>query len=285
MTQLSIEKLIEIGKNKLLESGNQNSRSDAISIITKVLKKTKLDLIIYNEQKVKESKCIEIFGKINQRCEGKPISKIFGKKEFYSRKFFVNLSVLDPRPESELLVEVIKNKLIKKFSGTRILELGVGSGCLIISIMLELKNIQTSGVGVDLCEKALKVAKRNISNFGLDTKIEVFKSDWFSSVKEKFDLIISNPPYIKRTEIKKLSKDVRDFDPYLSLDGGESGVENYKKIAKKAKNHLKSDGMIILELGYNQLKSVDLIFKENGFKRILLEKDLQGINRVVVYSK
>ena len=135
-----------------------------------------------------------------------------------------------------------------------------------------------------ICDKALKVAKKNISYFGLNTKIKVYKSNWFSSVKEKFNLIISNPPYIKRMEIEKLSKDVRDFDPYLSLDGGESGVENYKKIAKKAKSHLKSDGMIILEIGFNQLQSVDLIFKENGFKRILLEKDLQGINRVVVYN-
>ena len=104
MTQYSIEKLIEIGRDRLLQGGNQNSRSETISIIAKVLKKPKLDLIINNEQKVKESKCVEIFSKINERCKGKPISKIFGKKEFFSRQFFVNTSVLDPRPESELLV-------------------------------------------------------------------------------------------------------------------------------------------------------------------------------------
>ncbi|MFL2660845.1 MAG: peptide chain release factor N(5)-glutamine methyltransferase [Alphaproteobacteria bacterium] len=283
MTQYSIEELIEIGRNKLLKSGNQTSRSDTISIIGKVLKKTNLDLIINNEEKVKESQCIEIFNKIKQRYIGKPISKIFGKKEFYSREFFVNTSVLDPRPESELLVEVIKKKIIQ-FPKIDILELGVGSGCLIISLILELEKIKINGVGVDLCEKAIKVAKKNISNFGLNKKIKIYRSNWFSNVKEKFNIIISNPPYIKRMEIKKLSNDVKNFDPYLSLDGGNSGVESYKKIAKKAKDYLKPDAIIVLELGYDQLESVDNIFKENGFKRILLEKDLQGINRVVVYS-
>ena len=284
MTQYSIEKLIEFGRNKLLKSGNVSSRSDAISIIGKVLNKTNLDIIINNYEEVNNCKCIEIFSKINQRCKGKPISKIFGKKEFYSREFFVNTSVLDPRPESELLVDVIKEKLKTKFSKINILELGVGSGCLIISIMLELKKNKVDGVGIDICEKALKVANKNISNFGLNKKIRIYKSNWFSNVKKKFNIIVSNPPYIKRIEIQKLSNDVKDFDPYLSLNGGNSGVESYKNIAKKAKYHLKSDGFIVLELGYNQLRSVDAIFKENGFKRILLEKDLQGINRVVVYS-
>ena len=142
-----------------------------------------------------------------------------------------------------MLVEVIKKKIITKFANPQILELGIGSGCLIISLILELKKNTICAEGIDLCEKALKVAKQNISYFGLNKKIKVYKSNWFSNVKGKFNIIISNPPYVKSMEIKNLSKDVKNFDPYLSLDGGESGVESYKKIAKKAKDYLKTNGL------------------------------------------
>ena len=160
-----------------------------------------------------------------------------------------------------------KLKKIKK-NNLKILDLGTGSGCLLISIILEIKRKNIYYVAADKCVKALEVAEKNAKKFGIEKKINFIQSDWFSNIREKFDLIVSNPPYIKKGLIKDLCESVKSFDPYLSLNGGKCGLEAYKIIAKHSKKFLKSKGLVCTEIGYDQKKDVKKIFKMNDFRII-----------------
>ncbi len=250
-------------------------------LLSSLLNKSLVEIISKRDLKISEKKKKKFLKKIFLRNLGKPISKLIGTREFYSRKFFINSFTLDPRPESEIIIDCIK-KL--KNNNLKILDLGTGSGCLLISIMLELKKKAISGVGVDICEEALKVAKKNAKKFGVNKNLSFIRSDWFSEIKQKFDLIISNPPYIKRTEINKLSKEVKCYDPYISLDGGNSGLAAYKVIAKYSKKFLNNNGTICLEIGFNQKKDVINIFEEYNLKKIDELKDLSEKDRVLVFK-
>ncbi len=274
--------LIYDGKKILSESGIKNAVDEARLIIKKTLKKNELEFIAFQNEKISSKQINSILHNFIERTRGKPVSKIFGFKEFFSNEFIVNKNVLDPRPETELLVELtIKNLLKKKDKKISLLELGVGSGCLIISILLSLKKNKVSALGVDICKKALDTADKNLKKFNLEKKLKLKKSDWFSDIHEKFDIIISNPPYIKTSDIKSLDKEVKFYDPHIALDGGFNGLRCFERIATDAKFHLKQNGMVLLEIGFGQINPVKKIFEKKGYKIFLKEKDLQGIIRVV----
>ena len=193
--------------------------------------------------------------------------------------------MLDPRPETELLVELA----IKEFFELRewkvsLLELGVGSGCVIISILLSTKKNKVSALGIDISDKALNVADKNNKKFKLEKILKLKKSDWFSNVHGKFDIIVSNPPYVRTSEIKNLDKEVKLYDPFIALNGGLKGLGCFEKIAREAKCHLKENGIILLEIGFGQINSVKNIFEKMGYETFLKEKDLQGIIRVVGFK-
>ena len=274
------------GQRFLRENGIERPRKETFLITQKIMKKSYLDLLIDPNLIIPFEKKKEILKRMYKRANGKPISKIFGVKEFYSNEFFINSKALDPRPETEFLVDVSKKILEDKVdSRIDILELGVGSGCLIISILLELSNLKTFGLGVDISNDTIRLAKKNIRKFNLERFLKVKKSNWFSNISGKFDLIISNPPYLKTKEICMLRKEVKSYDPFISLDGGFDGLSCYREIAKNAKHFLKENGAICLELGFNQLERVNNIFNRFGYKKVLKEKDLQEIDRVVVYKR
>ena len=280
-----LKSLIYDGKKILSESGVKNAMDEARLIIKKTLKKTELEFINLQSKKISSKQSDSILHNFIERTKGKPISKIFGLKEFFSNEFIVNKNVLDPRPETELLVELtIKNLFKIKDEKISLLELGVGSGCLIISILLSLKKKKVSALGVDICNKALDIAGKNLKKFNLEKKLKLKKSDWFSEVHEKFDVIISNPPYIKTSDIKNLDKDVKFYDPLIALNGGFNGLRCFESIATNAKFHLKQNGIILLEIGFGQINPVKKIFEEMGYKIFLKEKDLQGITRVVGFK-
>jgi release factor glutamine methyltransferase len=223
--------------------------------------------------------------KVFQRSLGKPISKIFGRKEFYSRSFFVNSHTLSPRPESELIIEIIKKKELGKKRMINILDLGCGSGCLIISLILELsKKRVVYGTGVDFCPRALKVAVKNSKFHSVKKYLNFFKSFWFSNITKKFDIIVSNPPYIKQNEIKNLADDVKKYDPIIALNGGLTGLDAFKKIAKDAKKHLKPNGYICVEIGFDQKKQVKKIFEKENFITAARYKDYEGRDRVMIFK-
>ena len=261
-----------------------NKNYESQLLLSNLLNKNIIEILINNELKISEKKKKKFLKKIYFRNLGKPLSKIIGVKEFYSRKFFVNSDTLDPRPESELIVDcVIKLKKLKK-KNLKILDLGTGSGCLLITIILEIKKKDVYYVATDKCERALKIAKKNAKKFGIEKKLNLIQSDWFSNVKEKFDLIISNPPYVKKEQIKNLCKSVARFDPFISLNGGKCGLEAYKIIARHSKRFLKKKGLICLEIGYDQKKDVCRIFKMNDFKIIDGLKDLNNKDRVLIFE-
>ena len=280
-----LKNLIYDGKKILSESGIKNAIDEARLIIKKTLKKTDLEFITSQNQKISSKQSNSILNNFTERTKGKPVSKIFGLKEFFSNEFIVSKNVLDPRPETELLVELtIKNFFKIKNKKMSLLELGVGSGCLIISILLSLKKDKVSALGVDISDKALEIAFENIKKFNLEKKCKLKKSDWFSDIHEKFDIIISNPPYIKTSDIKNLDKEVKFYDPLIALNGGFNGLVCFERIAADAKFHLKQNGIILLEIGFRQINSVKKIFEKMGYKIFLKEKDLQGIIRVVGFK-
>ncbi len=277
--------LIYDGKKILSESGVKNALDEARLIVRKTLKKTELEFITFQNKRVSSKQSNLILHNFIERSKGKPVSKIFGFKEFFSNEFIVNKNVLDPRPETELLVELtIKNLFKIKDKKISLLELGVGSGCLIISILLSLKKKKVSALGVDISNKALDIAEKNIKKFNLEKKLKLKQSDWFSHIDEKFDIIISNPPYIKTSDVKNLEKDVKFYDPLIALNGGFKGLSCFERIATAAKFHLKQNGIILLEIGFGQINSVKEIFEKMGYKIFLKEKDLQGIIRVVGFK-
>ena len=196
-------------------------------------------------------------------------------------EFFVNNQTLIPRPETEIITEyVINNFKDKKLD---ILEIGVGSGCISISIAKYLSNVNI--LGVDINEKAIEVANKNIKYNNVENKVNFIKSDLYKNVKGKFDIIISNPPYIKSDVIETLEDDVKKYEPILALDGGNDGLYFYKKIINDADKFLKDNSYIIFEIGYDQGKDVKTLLEKKQFKEIEIIKDLAGFDRTIIAKK
>lgn len=210
---------------------------------------------------------------------GMPVAKIIHSKWFYGLDFYTNKHTLDPRPDTETLVEAVIKDCIEN-KNRKILDMGTGTGCIICVLC---KNVQgLSGVAIDKSKKALSVAKKNIKKLGLQKQIKTQHSD-FAKFKsnEKFDIIVSNPPYIKHGDTRV--NDSAKFDPKIALYANNNGLSAYEQIAKNAKNLIKSDGKIYLEIGVGQSMSVIKIFEYFGWKFERIEKDLSGINRVLVF--
>jgi release factor glutamine methyltransferase len=214
---------------------------------------------------------------LERRLKSEPLSRIKGIREFWSLPFYINEHTLDPRPETELIVEAVIAR--SDVSTERILDLGTGSGCILISLLYELKN--ATGVGVDINQGALDIAKINASQNGVSERTTFVESNWGENLKEQFDIIVSNPPYIPTTDIEELEKTVKDYDPHLALDGGADGLDCYRLIAKNMKHLLKEDGFFLFEIGQGQRRQVEEILKHEGFGNLFSLKDYNGIERVI----
>ena len=284
--KVEINKNLQFAKSLLKKEQIERPMHEVRLILSKYINNSLLQIgnrePVYLEEKFKN----KFFKNIYQRTKGKPISRILGKKEFFSRSYYIDINTLDPRPETEILVESVIKKIngLKK-KNIKILDLGTGSGCIIISIFLELKKISKKliGSGVDISEKALSIARKNAKVYGLSTKINFFKSDLFSEVTETYDIIVSNPPYIRQDGIEALSNSVKLFDPYLSLNGGKDGLKFYKKIFYKLPHYLKSDGYLFLEIGEGQFEDVVKIFSENKSLKYHFLKDYSKIVRCLIF--
>ena len=264
----------------------KNPRYESILILSQILKKSFLEIFYNDSIELNKKEIKKYLRRIYQRKLLKPISRINGKREFYSRNFFISKHVLDPRPESETLVAVAKRIITNSSKKSlKILELGVGSGCLIISVFLESKNKSLTGLGVDISDGAINLAKKNLNKYDLADSLEIKKSNWFSNVEKKFDLIISNPPYLDSEEINFLDDEVKKYDPLISLDGGKNGLECYNNISKDIWKYLNVDGIVCLEIGFNQSKALQSIFEKQGLVKVLTKKDLLNKDRVIVFKK
>ena len=262
-------------------SGIETSELDARLILKEILSFDDKELIINENYNIPERFIKEIFAIGERRLKGEPISKIFKKRNFYKSTFIISNDVLDPRPETELIVE-IANNFIKKNEVKNILDLGTGSGCILLSILKENKMI--NGLGIDLSKEAINIAQKNSKKLQLDKQSNFLISNWMEAINFKFDIVVSNPPYIASKDIKKLSNNVKNFDPLLSLDGGEDGLNCYRVIVKDLKRVINKNAIIIIEIGYNQSNSVEEIFKNNDFKLLKKYNDINGLDRVLTFQ-
>jgi len=273
-----VSQLIDSGSKILRSKKIQTHKLDAEIVLSNLLKKQRENLIINDDEKVSQH-IINSFNKlIVRRSTKEPLAYIFKNREFWSKNFFVNRNTLIPRPETELLCEnVIK---IFKNNNPYILDVGTGTGCILLSILSEIK--KAKGIGIDISKKAITVAKKNSNNFGLNKRAKFFMSSLDDVNNHKFDLIVSNPPYIKTSDIKNLSDDIRKFEPKIALDGGKDGLDVIKKVIYKSKTILKKLGLLALEIGYGQHYKVSQILKKQGFKEELLVKDYRDNTRCIL---
>tara|TARA_B100000214_G_scaffold359302_1_gene320591 strand:- start:33 stop:869 length:837 start_codon:yes stop_codon:yes gene_type:complete len=262
-------------------SGIETSELDARLILKEILSFDDKELIINENYNIPERFIKEIFAIGERRLKGEPISKIFKKRNFYKSTFIISNDVLDPRPETELIVE-IANNFIKKNEVKNILDLGTGSGCILLSILKENKMI--NGLGIDLSKEAINIAQKNSKKLQLDKQSNFLISNWMEAINFKYDIVVSNPPYIASKEIEKLSKEVKNFDPFLSLDGGDDGLNCYRVIVEDLKRVINKNAIIIIEIGYNQSNSVEEIFKNNDFKLLKKYNDINGLDRVLTFQ-
>lgn len=220
---------------------------------------------------------------IARRAAHEPLDKILGHRAFYKYDFLVNDQVLSPRPDSEVLVETAL-ELIEENQLHSALELGVGSGCLLLSLLAD--NAEMTGVGADISKTALAVAQKNADRLGVKNRVRLIEFDYFKDYfSERFDLIVSNPPYIPSADIKLLEPEVKKYDPLQALDGGADGLEHYRQIARTARDWLNAGGYLIFEAGIGQAEDIVNICSAAGWQPIGVKTDLNGIKRCIILKK
>ena len=277
---MTIQEAIEEATTKLNRAGIQSPKLKARLIMQFILDKTRQYIIVNDLLKLEEKQEEQYFNEIDKIEKGYPIEHITHQKEFMKLNFFVNENVLIPRQDTEILVEEVI-EISKKINSKKILDLCTGSGAIGVSLAKYLPNCEITAV--DISKKALQIAKKNAIINEVEKQITFISSDLFSNLEsQKFDIIVSNPPYIKRNDIENLEEQVKK-EPLIALDGGEDGLDFYKKIIKEAHKYLVSEGYLCLEIGYNQKDEViKLIEKEETFKNIYSKKDLYGIDRIII---
>ena len=275
---MQILELLKIGSNKLKDNKIPSHELDAELILSKILKKKRENLLVNLGEEAKKCDIKSFNNLISRRSKSEPMAYIFENKEFWSKNFLVNRHTLIPRPETELLSEgvisLFKNKKIF------ILDIGTGSGCILLSILSEMK--KSKGVGVDISKEAIEVAKKNSKKFQLTKRAKFYIKSIDKICNIKFDLIVSNPPYIKSSDIKNLSDDIKKFEPKLALDGGNDGLDVIKKVIYKSSSILKRKGMLALEIGFGQYYKVSQILKLEGFSEKLLIRDYSSNIRCII---
>ena len=274
---MKILETIKLGSKLLRKREICSHILDSEILLSNVLNKSREKILVNSDQKLNSSSILKFKKYIRRRSKNEPVAYILGEKEFWSKKFIVNKDTLIPRPETELLVE----KLVKLFKGKKIsiLDIGTGSGCIILSLLSNLE--KSVGLGVDVSNKAILIANKNAKRHELSNRVKFLNKSFESIFSKKFDLIVSNPPYIERKNIKNLSEDIKRFEPIMALDGGNDGLDLIKKVIYKSKRILKINGMLALEIGNEQIKKVSKILIDNNFRIIHVIKDYKNNVRCV----
>ena len=275
---MKVFEIIKIGTKILKEKKIPSSILDSELLMSKTLNKTREEILTNLDQKI-EKKNILVFKKyLKRRSRNEPIAYIFKEKEFWGNKFYVNNNTLIPRPETELLVDKLLN--IYKQKKISILDIGTGSGCIIISLLINLRN--SNGIGIDISNKAILLAKKNRIIHKLSNRLKLSTQSFDKIYGKKFDLIVSNPPYIPKKDIKNLSEDIKKYEPRMALDGGNDGLDLVKKVIYKSKYILKIKGTLALEIGNEQIKKVSKILIDNNFRIEQVIKDYKNNVRCVL---
>jgi len=262
----------------LKDNGVESSEMDVLLLFNFALDTTSDQYIFADDRQISKFELKRIKTLIDRRARHEPVAKIIGKKLFWDHSFYVDVNVLDPRPETELLVQAVLNNA---GAARTILDLGTGSGCVAISLALMLKQVSVSAS--DISKKALLIARRNAAENG--AKVNFVISDWFSSFSKRFDIIVSNPPYISSSDFTRLPNNVRSYDPKLALVGGRDGLDCYRKIAQSLSLHLNNDGLAFFEIGFGQKQCVTNIFSQEGLSVVNVWNDINRLERVICVKK
>ena len=279
---MNILEAVKFGSSLLKEKKIPSYILDSELLLSKTLNKPREKILTNSDANI-EKKIFNIYKKyLIRRSKNEPVAYIFGEKEFWSKSFMVNKHTLIPRPETELLVY----GLLKIFNNKKIsvLDIGTGSGCIIISLLTNLR--QSVGIGIDISKKAILIAKKNVVRHKLNNRIKLINRSFENVFDKKFDLIVSNPPYIEKKAIKNLSEDIKKYEPRMALDGGNDGLDLVKKVIYKSKNILKIKGVLALEIGNEQIKKVSKILTDNNFRIRNVIKDYKNnVRCIIAYYK
>ena len=279
---MNINKAIIEGTKILQENNILNPKLDSEILIAVALKKKREYIILNLDEDIEYKRLKDYKYLIKQRCSGKPVAYLMKKKDFWNSEFEVSEGTLIPRPDTEILIQETL-KIYKYKEGISVLDIGVGSGCILLSILRE--KCSFYGTGIDICKKSINLSRINAKKLGVNNKVKFLKSDVDNFCFGKYDLIISNPPYIKKHDIKYLEKDVNCFEPKLALDGGLEGTLKIKKVISKASSLLKKNGKLILEIGHNQKKKVTKLLKNKGLYINKTVKDYAQNDRCIISTK
>ena len=279
---MNIFEAIKKGDAILRESGIESYKIDSEILMSRVIKKNRADIILNSKTELSQKDYNLYENLIIQRSKQKPIAYLTGKKEFWKYEFSVTKDVLIPRPDTEIIVEKTL-RLTKNKNKLKVLEIGIGSGCILLSILKEKKNFY--GTGIDISKKTIEICKINCENLGLSSRVKLFKTDIDNFRYGKYDLIISNPPYIKKFDLKYLEKEVSFYEPKPALDGGLDGLSELKKVILNSSKLIKRNGKLVLEIAFDQAESVKSILKQNEFYINEIIKDLSKKNRCIISTR
>ena len=259
-----------------------NPLLDAEILMAKTINKDRNYILLNSSDPINEYDLNNFYKLIEDRSLGNPVAYLTKKKSFWNSDFFITKDILIPRPDTELVVENVL-RLSKQKNKLNLLDIGVGSGCILLSILKERKTFY--GTGIDKSGKCLKISKINAANLKVCSRLKLYKSDVDKFNWGKYDLIVSNPPYIKKHKLKYLERDVADFEPRLALDGGLDGLTEIKKVIKKSASLIKKNGKFVLEIGFDQKNRVINLLKREGFYINSTQKDLGNNDRCIVSTK
>ena len=279
---MNINLAVNQGSKILREKFIPNSKLDSEILMAKTINKDRSYILLNSNNVLDKNNLNNFFKLVEQRSLGKPIAYLTNKKFFWSSEFTITNDTLIPRPDTELVVENAL-MLTKQKNKINILDLGIGSGCILLSILKERKNFY--GTGIDISKNCLKITKINAANLQVSSRLKLYKSDVDKFNIGKYDLIVSNPPYIKKNYIKYLERDIAEFEPRLALDGGLDGLSEIRKVVKKTSELIKKNGKFILEIGFDQKNKVINILKKEGFYINSIQKDLANNDRCIVSTK
>ena len=279
---MNIKNILNEGIDILQKNKITNPQLDSEILLSNSIKRDKKHIILNPKEVLNSEQLGKFKSLIERRKKGEPIAYLINKKEFWKDEFFVNKDVLIPRPDSELIIEQVL-KIYSKDDQLQILDIGTGSGCILLSILKERSNFY--GTGIDISKKSINVSKFNAKQLNLTNRVKFFHSSVDNFNNGKYDIIVSNPPYIEQLSLKYLEKDVVNFEPKLALSGGFDGFSKIRKVINKASILIKKNGKFILEIGFNQKNKVIKILKEEGFYVNKAIKDYGNNDRCVISTK
>ena len=278
---MDIQSALKKGQSILIDNNIISAKLDSEILMSQAIRKNKKFIILNLHKEIKKRDLDYFDNLIQERAKSKPIAQIIKKKDFWKYEFIVNNNVLIPRPDTEILIEQAL-KLVKNKNRLQVLDIGIGSGCILLSILKEKKNF--IGTGIDISNKSLQISKVNGQKLRINNRLRLFKSNIDNFNTGKYDLIVSNPPYIKKSNLKCLEKDI-GFEPKQALDGGLDGLSEIRKVINKSSELIKRSGHFIIEIGFDQKNKVKKILRDNGFYIKKTIKDLSNHDRCIVSIK